>query len=178
MRIIPLAIFISFALLVGSLLLQMNAPKNSTQDEKPFPVITIQTLDGNAMWNPESLKGHVTVLNFFASWCQPCAMEMPELGALKKQFPAIHLQGAAWNDKPLTLKNFLLNYHNPFEQVWLDKNGDATIALGIRGIPETFIIDGNGVVRYKIEGELTADARNGEVGAIITKLLAEEKHAK
>ena len=178
MRFVPFAIFVSFALLIGSLLLQMNAPKHPAQENKPFPAITIQTLDGTATWKPETLQGHVTVLNFFASWCQPCAEEMPELGALKKQFPGIHLQGIAWNDKPLTLKNFLLNYRNPFEQVWLDKKGDATIALGIRGIPETFIIDSHGIVRYRIEGPLTADMRNGEVGALITKLLTEEKHAK
>ena len=178
MRYMPFAIFVAFALLVGSMLLQMNAPKNPTTTDKPFPVITVQTLDGNTTWNPDALKGHVTVINFFASWCQPCAMEMPELRALKKQFPAIHLEGVAWNDAPLTLKNFLLNYRNPFEQVWLDKQGSATIALGIRGIPETFIVDGNGIVRYQLEGELTPDTRNGEIGALITKLLAEQAHAK
>ena len=178
MRYMPITIFVVFAILAGLLLLQMNAPKTPAVEDKAFPVITVQTLDGKTAWNADALKGHVTVINFFASWCQPCAMEMPELRALKKQFPAIHLEGVAWNDAPLTLKNFLLTYRNPFEQVWLDKQGNATIALGIRGIPETFIVDGNGMVRYKLEGELTPDARNGEVGALITKLLAEEQHAK
>ena len=177
MRLIPFAIFVSFALLVGSMLLRMNAPANPAEENKPFPAITVETLDGKTQWTADSLKGHVTVLNFFASWCQPCAMEMPELGKLKKQFPGIHLEGVAWNDRPLTLKNFLLNYRNPFEQVWLDKKGDATIALGIRGIPETFIIDQDGMVRYRVEGELTADAVKGEVGTLITQLLAEETHA-
>ena len=173
MRYVPFAMFVSFALLIGALLMQLNAPKNPPEQNKPFPAITLEALDSNAQWSGESLKGHVTVLNFFASWCQPCAMEMPELGVMKKQFPGIHLQGVAWNDKPLALKNFLLNYRNPFEKVWLDKKGDATIVLGIRGIPETFIIDADGVVRYRIEGPLTEDALQGEVGTLLTKLLNE-----
>ncbi len=174
-RIAPFAIFISFVFLIISLLLQMSVPKNAAPENKPFPAITIQTLDGKAPWKPESLKSRVTVLNFFASWCQPCAEEMPELVALKKQFPGIHLQGVAWNDKPLTLKNFLLNNRNPFEQVWLDTNGDATMALGIRGIPETFIIDSSGIVRYRLEGPLTEQMRQGDVGALIQQLLDNEK---
>ena len=173
MRYVPFAMFVSFALLIGALLMQLNAPKHPVAQDKPFPAITLDALEGNAKWSAASLQGRVTVLNFFASWCQPCAMEMPELAAMKKQFPGIHLQGAAWNDKPLALKNFLLNYRNPFEKVWMDKKGDATIILGIRGIPETFIIDGDGVVRYRIEGPLTEDALKGEVGAVLTKLLNE-----
>jgi DsbE subfamily thiol:disulfide oxidoreductase len=180
MRRLPLILFALFIYALAVMLLHKNEPAESVNsaNNKPLPPISIRSFDGKTAWNATALHGHVTVLNFFASWCSPCAEEMPQLAALKKQFPTIKLEGVAWNDKPRTLNAWLKKYNNPFEGLWIDKDGSATIALGIRGIPETFVIDSNGVVRYRLAGPLTEDLRNGEFGQTLTQLLTEAEHAR
>jgi cytochrome c biogenesis protein CcmG/thiol:disulfide interchange protein DsbE len=174
MRALPFVSFLILALGMAAMLMQKNmlhdagAPSN-----EPMPAITVTSLDGRTQWNAKTLEGHVTVINFFASWCTPCAAEMPELEALRKQFPALRIEGIAWNDDPKTLKKWLVKHGNPFRTTWLDADGNATIALGIKGIPETFVVDAKGVVRFRLSGPLTADMRAGEFGALITQLLAE-----
>jgi hypothetical protein len=69
-------------------------------------------------------------------------------------------------------------YDNPFDTTWLDARGDATIALGIRGIPETLIIDSKGVMRYRLVGILKPELREGEIGTLIQTLLDEATNAK
>ena len=179
MRIAPFAIFISLSLLLVALLLRQQMPLEAgSASNSAFPTISITSLDGKKSWKQEDLLGHVTVLNFFASWCSPCAAEMPELAELKKQFPNVRLEGVAWNDAPKTLNTWLKKNGNPFRNVWLDKSGDATMALGIRGIPETFVIDKKGVVRFRLTGPLTADMRTKEFADLLTTLLAEAADAK
>ena len=178
MRIAPFAIFMSLALLLAVMLLHQAAPVEiGSSSDAPLPTLHLAGMDAKTIWKQDDLHGRVTVLNVFASWCAPCAEEMPELAALKKQFPGIHLQGIAWNDTPATIRAWLAKHGNPFEAQWLDKTGDATIALGIKGIPETFIIDQQGVVRYRLAGPLTEGLRNGEVGALLNQLLHEAPHA-
>jgi cytochrome c biogenesis protein CcmG/thiol:disulfide interchange protein DsbE len=172
MKKLPAILFCLLALGLGIMLWSKDTPKPAGDEEnRKFPDITVTTLDETYRWNPEILADHVTVVNFFASWCTPCAAEMPELMALKKQFPMVKFQGIAWNDKPETLKKWLATHGNPFTHVWLDKKGDATIDLGIKGIPETFIIDKTGTIRYHLTGPLTEDLRNNEFGGTIKALL-------
>lgn len=180
MRRFPFIVFAAIVYLLGMLLINQNAPEGRHAEgvDKPLPVMAIRTMDDGKAWDHEALKGKVTVLNFFASWCSPCAKEMPELIALKKQFPAIRLEGVAWNDSLKALTPWLKEHNNPFDEVWLDTRGDATIALGIRGIPETIIVDANGVVRYRLSGALIPIVREGEIAALITELLAEAGDAK
>lgn len=179
MRIAPFAIFLVMSLLFAVMLLDKGKPTSpGTASQKPLPALSIATLDGKKQWDHEALKGRVTVLNFFATWCTPCAAEMPELAALKQQFPDIHLEGVAWNDEPKALQSWLKKHRNPFAHVWLDEKGDATIALGIRGIPETFIVDRQGMVRYRLAGPLTPDLREGEIGALLNTLLSETSNAR
>ena len=176
MRFVPVAGFLAFVLLLAVLLLGKTAPDQATGEARALPVLTLSPLDGNAVWKQESLVGRVTVLNFFASWCIPCATEMPELAALAKDFPAVHVEGVAWTDDAATLTPWFRKYGRPFRTVWTDKNGDATIALGIKGIPETLVIDAKGMVRYRLPAPLMADQR-AEIDAVLRQLLAEARDA-
>jgi len=164
---------------LGTMLLNPSAQRGGQNGptNTPLPAMTVRALNGTELWNAQSLQGRVTLINFFASWCNPCAAEMPELGALKKQFPKLNMQGIAWNDSPKTLNGWLIEHHNPFDKTWLDETGDATIALGIRGIPETLIVDKKGMVRYRLSGGLTPALRASAVDALITSLLNEPDHA-
>lgn len=180
MRRLPFILFAVVVYALGVMLMSKDDASGTSHGpiNQAMPSISIPSLDGKTTWDDKALDGRVTVINFFASWCTPCADEMPELAALKKQFPAIHLEGIAWNDVPKSLTPWLKKYNNPFSQIWLDARGDATIALGLRGIPETMIIDSKGVMRYRVTGIVKPEMREGEMGALIQTLLDEAAREK
>ncbi|MFZ4542049.1 MAG: redoxin domain-containing protein [Rickettsiales bacterium] len=170
MRVIPFVIFLCLSAALAVLLLYRVSNDAPSDADKPFPALRLMSLDGKTAWKQDALQGRVTIVNFYASWCSPCALEMPELVALKKQYPKVHIAGVAWNDEAATLQKWLKQHGNPFDSLWLDKNGDATIDLGIKGIPETIVVDGKGVVRARLAAPLTQEMRNGEFGQLIATL--------
>lgn len=176
MRYVPIMGFLVLVAVLAMMLVIRHAPPEAS--DKPFPALTLSALDGKTKWDQQALNGHVTVFNFFASWCTPCEAEMPELAALNKQFPEIQLHGVAWNDDPRTLRVWLAKNKNPFRSVWLDPNGDATIALGIKGIPETIVVDAAGVVRYRLAGPITKALREQTIDPLVHQLLEEAGHAR
>lgn len=179
MRALPFILFVGFAItMVLVLLLKERPVTGGTAGNKPMPAITVASLENDKPWGMDVLKDKITVINFYATWCAPCATEMPELVLLRKQFPEVQFQGIAWNDDTRMLKAWLKKHGNPFHHLWIDEKGEATIALGIKGIPETFVVDGNGIIRYRLSGPLTADMRGGEFGKMIQTLLDERKHAQ
>jgi len=177
MRLTPIVTFALIVFFMGLTLLRqyelredMVATPNSA-----LPPLSLNTLDGNQKWGEKTVLGHVSVVNIFASWCGPCAKEMPELVALKKQFSSVQFEGLVWNDDPALIAAFLKQHGNPFDRLWLDRTGDAAIALGIRGIPETFIIDAKGVVRLRLTGAITKNMRTEKLTDTLISLSDEAK---
>jgi len=109
---------------------------------------------GNDGLTTESMKGGVTLLNFFASWCIPCLAEHPILTALAEQH-AIPINAIAYKDKPADTADWLGRHGDPFAQIGVDSDGDAGLDWGLTGVPETFIVDAEGRVRYRHIGPLT-----------------------
>jgi cytochrome c biogenesis protein CcmG/thiol:disulfide interchange protein DsbE len=97
--------------------------------------------------------GQVTVLNLWASWCLPCRAEHPLLVELAQE-PGVRLVGINYKDKPADARGFLLGLGNPFARVGADADGRAGIEWGISGVPETFILDARGIVRFRWVGPL------------------------
>ena len=93
----------------------------------------------------------IKIVNFFASWCTPCAIEAPQLKYLSKSFK---IYGVNKKDSKEKLQNFLNTYGNPFESIGGDPLGKASIEWGVYGLPETFILDKNGMIRYKHIGPI------------------------
>lgn len=180
-RVIPMLLFTAIAILLFVALI--GNPENSTQKASgPLLDQPLQTLPlVNAESMPAELKpepGRVMLLNFLASWCTPCAAEMGELVALKNDAKDALFVGIAWNDAPITIGPWLEKHGDPFDVVRYDPGGRAAIALGLRGIPETYIVDAEGIIRYQLSGPLTQSVRENEVKPLLRQLLKEAKDAR
>ena len=97
--------------------------------------------------------GKPRLLNVFASWCVPCVQEIPML--LRLQQAGVEIDGIAVHDNSADLSRFLTENGNPYDRIGLDQDGKAQIALGSAGVPETFVIDGQGKVTYQHIGVVT-----------------------
>jgi cytochrome c biogenesis protein CcmG, thiol:disulfide interchange protein DsbE len=109
-------------------------------------------------------SGKPRLLNVFASWCVPCVAEIPVLVQMKEQ--GIEITGIAIHDRPEDLQKFLANNGNPYARIGLDPESRTQIAFGSAGVPETFIIDGKGIIRHQHIGVITPN----DVPIILAKL--------
>jgi cytochrome c biogenesis protein CcmG/thiol:disulfide interchange protein DsbE len=130
---------------------------------KPAPAFALAPLEGlHAGGQPvpgfsnEDLKGRVTIVNVFASWCAPCRQEHPLLVELAKD-PSVRLVGINQKDNPDNARRFLGALGNPYSAVGVDPNGRTSIDWGVYGVPETFIVGPDGMIRYKQIGPLTPE---------------------
>jgi cytochrome c biogenesis protein CcmG/thiol:disulfide interchange protein DsbE len=117
------------------------------------------------------LKGEVTVLNVWASWCVPCRDEAPLLLALAAD-RRIRVVGINYKDQPDNARRFLGRYGNPFVANGTDANGRAAIEWGVYGVPETFVVGRDGRIAYKLIGPITADNLDQALKPAIEKALA------
>ena len=101
-------------------------------------------------------EGTVTVLNLFASWCVPCLAEHPFITRLSRD-DGVRVVGIAWMDDPAATAAWLKEHGNPYAAVGADRAGALQPALGIKGVPSTFIVDAGGRIRYVREGPLVGD---------------------
>ena len=122
---------------------------------RPLPQLTLPTLTGGEALPVRASVEGVTVVNIFASWCAPCEVEHPELMRLRQQ--GLQVVGIAYKDDPAKTQAFLQRLGDPFHQVLVDRDGRGGVELGISGVPETFLVDGAGVVRWKFAGPLTPE---------------------
>ena len=117
---------------------------------KPIPEINLNSLE-NSKLNENDFKREILLVNFFASWCVPCIVEHDFLFELKKQKP-IKIYGINYKDDIKNLKKWLEKLGNPYSKIGMDKTGITGINWGVNGIPESFLIDKNGIIRHKING--------------------------
>ena len=138
---------------------------------KPAPEFKLPAIEGLALpglARSDLGQGKVTVVNVWASWCAPCRIEHPVLLELAKRND-VQLVGIDNKDDPENARRFLGTLGNPYAAIGSDSDGRATIDWGTYGVPETFIIDGQGIIRYKLIGGLTKEALNANFAAEIEK---------
>jgi cytochrome c biogenesis protein CcmG/thiol:disulfide interchange protein DsbE len=163
--ILPVLAFLALAtVLFHSLMAPPPGELPSALVGKPVPPVTLSALDTQTQgFGPQDLaRGKVTVVNVFASWCAPCRSEAPVLQTLA-QMRGITLYGFVYKDKPNAARAFLKDVGNPFSRIGLDADGRAGIDWGVYGVPETYVVDGHGVVRERFVGELTPDLVSSRV---------------
>ncbi len=117
---------------------------------------TVALPDATGFSREELGNGKPTVVNFWASWCAPCRLEAPVLKELSRN-PNINVYGVVYKDLPKNARQFLAEFGNPFAKINDDQSGRIGIDWGVTGVPETFVIDGKGIVRVRHAGELTDD---------------------
>lgn len=131
---------------------------------KPAPRLMLPGLDAqSAAFTPADLAaGHVSVVNVFASWCAPCRTEVDQLAELAK-LPGVALYGLSQKDKPEATRAFLDEVGNPFARISRDDDGRASIEWGVYGVPESYVVDGKGIIRLKYVGPLSEQVLKEEV---------------
>ncbi|ODT72688.1 MAG: thiol:disulfide interchange protein [Pelagibacterium sp. SCN 63-23] len=138
--------------------------------DKPAPQFTLPPVEGLGVpgFDSAALKGEPTIVNVFASWCVPCRDEHPLLEAIKAQ-TGIRLFGINHSDAPENARAFLAELGNPYDAVGADRDRRVSIDWGVYGVPETFLVDADGVILYKHVGPLTPRAITEEVLPAIEK---------
>jgi cytochrome c biogenesis protein CcmG, thiol:disulfide interchange protein DsbE len=120
--------------------------------------------------DPAALKGEVSVVNVWASWCVPCLDEAPLLTELAKD-KRLQVVGINYKDAPDNARRFLGRYGNPYSIVGVDGNGRASIEWGVYGVPETFVVGRDGTIAYKLVGPVTPQNFDSVLKAEIEKAL-------
>ena len=181
-RAIVLLPFICFVALAGLFFVRLHAgdpgriPSALIGHPVPgtnLPAVPGLERDGKPMpgVSAADFRGHVTIVNVWASWCVPCHDEVPFLERLGAD-PRIRLVGINYKDQPDNARRFLNRYGNPFIASGADQNGRAAIEWGVYGVPETFLIGRDGRIAYKLVGPIGAQNFEREVKPAIEKALA------
>ncbi len=163
--LVPLIVFVAIAAL---LLVRLFAGDDSRLPSaligKEVPNFTLPPLAaGHPGLSDSDLKqGHVTLVNVFASWCVPCHVEHPALLSLSQNptltKEGVSLVGIAYKDNSENVRRFLNAAGDPFARVGADTSGDTGIQFGVYGVPETYIVKGDGTVAYKFVGPMDDDS--------------------
>ncbi|MBY0338223.1 MAG: DsbE family thiol:disulfide interchange protein [Acetobacteraceae bacterium] len=108
------------------------------------------------------------VVNFWASWCVPCIIEHPQLMALHRQ--GVPVFGVNYKDRPGDAQAFLTRHGNPFQRLGADEPGRVSIDWGVYGVPETYVLDRQGIVRYRWAGPITPEIMRSDVEPLLRSL--------
>ena len=155
---LPLLLFGMFAALVMiGLLRPASREVKSAMIGKSLPQFALRaaTADQPGLAFADLADGKPKLLNIFASWCVPCAVEAPQLQALRAR--GIDVVGVAIRDRPAELQAFLIRYGNPYSRIGADDVSKIQIDIGSSGVPESFVIDGKGEIRYQHIGDIRAE---------------------
>ena len=143
--------------------------------DKPLPAFTVGPVrpgDTAGLSNTDFGKGEPALLNVFASWCGPCRVEHPVLMRLKSEGVIIH--GLDWKERARGAGfRWLSQNGDPYVRVGDDPTGRTGIEFGVAGVPETFVIDKQGRVRYRHVGAVTPEVWEEKLAPLMAKLRSE-----
>ena len=155
---IPLLLFVAFLGVAGY---QLSQPKDefvpSAMIGEPLPEFDLRpALEGMpGAATADFRDGQPRLLNIWASWCLPCIAEAPQLERLRDQ--GVDIVGIAIRDRPQDVAMFLARHGNPYSRIGADDLSEVQLAIGSSGVPETFVIDGEGKITYQHIGDIRAE---------------------
>jgi cytochrome c biogenesis protein CcmG, thiol:disulfide interchange protein DsbE len=164
---LPLAMFVGFVALVAfGLRLPGDRPVASALIGQALPRVALPpAVPGKPGLDPAAAGGP-RLLNVFASWCVPCAAEAPQLLALARAGVAV--DAVAVRDRPADVQAFLRRWGDPYRRIGADAASRYQLAIGSSGVPESFVVDGHGIIRYQHIG----DIRPEDVPVILAQIRA------
>ncbi|SFB25734.1 cytochrome c biogenesis protein CcmG, thiol:disulfide interchange protein DsbE [Rhizobium sp. NFR07] len=159
LALIPLAVFAGFAVIAGKMLYDQDvngldvSAIPSALIGKTAPSLTLPPLEGSntAALTDGAMKGKLTLVNVFASWCVPCRQEHPILKELAND-SRLNIVGINYKDRNDNALRFLGELGNPYKAIGVDPNGKAAIDWGVYGIPESYLVGPDGTILYKKVG--------------------------
>ncbi len=170
--LVPLAVF---GVLVAFLAMGLRGnPRElpSALMDRPAPDFRIGTLASPAQpLGPQDLRGQVWVLNVWASWCTACRLEHPVLVDFARG-GTVPVYGLNYKDKREDALKWLSNFGNPYQQSFFDADGRVGMDFGVYGVPETYVIDREGMVRFKHTGALTPEVLQQQILPLVRRLRA------
>lgn len=151
--------FVVFILLVSFFWVGLGKDPRQVPSElidKPMPAFKLPSIqDRKLILDRELFMGHVTVLHVWASWCHSCQREHPFWVDIAKDKPNFALYSLVYKDGYISTTAWLQQRGNPYQFSIDDENGSLAMDLGVSGTPETFIIDHNGIIRFKYTGPIS-----------------------
>jgi cytochrome c biogenesis protein CcmG/thiol:disulfide interchange protein DsbE len=139
--------------------------------DKPSPEFALPEIAGTGKpaLTSATLKGDVALVNVFASWCAPCRIEHPIFMRLARD-NAVPIYGISYKDKAEDSAKWLRELGNPYSAIGWDFDGRVAIDWGVYGVPETFVVDKAGTIRFKHVGAVTPDVLNNKILPLIEEL--------
>jgi cytochrome c biogenesis protein CcmG/thiol:disulfide interchange protein DsbE len=167
---IPLALFVALVAFFAVGLTRDPREVPSPFIGKPAPAFRLEQLhEAQRVFTPEEMKGRVWMLNVWASWCVSCRVEHPLLVELSKR-NVVPIVGLDYKDAREDGRQWLEKFGNPYVLSAFDVEGRVGIDYGVYGVPETFVIDKQGVIRHKQIGPITPESLQGTILPLIAKL--------
>jgi cytochrome c biogenesis protein CcmG, thiol:disulfide interchange protein DsbE len=169
--LLPVALF---AAVIGAFVLGLrHDPSHITSVliNKPLPAFALPAVRDNQGLASADFRGEPMLLNVFASWCVACREEHQMLLQLKQQ--GVVIQGLDWKDEAAAGARYLAENGDPYIRAGNDLSGRTGIDLGVAGVPETFVVDGRGRVRYKFIGPIDADDWENTLKPMLQRLRSE-----
>jgi len=167
--ILPLTLF---AVLVGYFGLGLSRDPSvlpSALIDQPAPIFNLPGLGDRPGLANSDLAGSVTLVNFFASWCAPCRVEHPLLMRLAAE-GSVALYGIDYKDKPEESGRLLTHLGDPYRRIGVDGDGRTAIDFGVYGVPETYVLDRSGRIRYRQVGPITAEDYDQKILPLLKRL--------
>ncbi len=176
-RLLYLIPVVIFGVIAGNLLWGLISDRDpnaipSVMIDQPVPEFALGPIEGMVgpgLQTADLTNGQVTLVNFFASWCVPCRIEHALLTELVKHDRA-RLVGINYKNEPEEARAWLAQLGNPYAAIGADTTGRVGIEWGVYGLPETFVIDKQGRIRYRHVGQLDADALGRTIRPLLEKL--------
>ncbi|HLL58864.1 MAG TPA: DsbE family thiol:disulfide interchange protein [Allosphingosinicella sp.] len=155
---VPLALFLVFVVTVSVGL--YNPAERTIRSKligKPIPEFALPAAlpERPGLTSANLATGEPRVVNIFASWCIPCIAEAPQLLQLARQ--GVPIDAIAIRDRPQDVAAFLAKWGDPYQRIASDTDSRVQMALGSSGVPETFVVDGKGIIRYQHIGDVRAE---------------------
>jgi cytochrome c biogenesis protein CcmG/thiol:disulfide interchange protein DsbE len=163
----PLAVFVAFVIVFAAGLISPSSKTIPSQlIGKPLPQFALPQAapERPGLVSADFAKGEPRLLNIFASWCIPCIAEAPQLMQLAQA--GVTIDAIAIRDRPEDVSAFLARWGNPYRRIGGDATSSVQIALGSAGVPETFVVDGRGIIRHQHIGEIRPEDVPGLMAAV------------